>query len=120
MNEQTIFTAVLDLHPMERAAFLDGACERNYKLRERVDQLRQLHSDGADCLNRPAGPICITIDQPMAGRASMEIGPSQLLEQIGEGGFGVVFMAERQRPVRRRVALKVIKPGMDTRQVIAR
>ena len=48
------------------------------------------------------------------------IGPYKLLEQIGEGGFGIVFMAEQVRPVRRRVALKIIKPGMDTRQVIAR
>src|SRR5678816_3801538 len=47
-------------------------------------------------------------------------GPYKILEQIGEGGFGVVFMAEQEHPVRRRVALKVIKPGMDTRQVIAR
>ena len=48
------------------------------------------------------------------------IGPYKLLEQIGEGGFGVVFMAEQQQPVRRKVALKIIKPGMDTRQVVAR
>ena len=50
----------------------------------------------------------------------MIIGPYKLLEQIGEGGFGIVFMAEQQRPVRRKVALKVLKPGMDTRQVVAR
>ena len=120
MNEQTIFTAVLDLDPTERAAFLDSACESNYQLRERVEKLLQFHADGGDILNRPGGAIGLTIDQPIAEQPGIVIGPYKLLEQIGEGGFGVVFMAEQQRPVRRRVALKVIKPGMDTRQVIAR
>ena len=58
--------------------------------------------------------------QPISERAGTIIGPYKLLEQIGEGGFGVVYMAEQTEPVRRRVALKIIKPGMDTRQVIAR
>ena len=120
MNEQTIFTAVLDLDPTERAAFLDSACESNCQLRERVEKLLQFHADGGDILNRPGGAIGLTIDQPIAEQPGIVIGPYKLLEQIGEGGFGVVFMAEQQRPVRRRVALKVIKPGMDTRQVIAR
>ena len=120
MNEQTIFTAVLDLDPTERAAFLDSACESNYQLRERVEKLLQFHADAGDILNRPGGAIGLTIDQPIAEQPGIVIGPYKLLEQIGEGGFGVVFMAEQQRPVRRRVALKVIKPGMDTRQVIAR
>src|SRR5205823_4008909 len=56
----------------------------------------------------------------LAERPGTVIGPYKLLEQIGEGGFGVVFMAEQQEPVRRKVALKVIKPGMDTKQVVAR
>src|SRR5688572_19228644 len=59
-------------------------------------------------------------DEPIAERPGTIIGPYKLLEQIGEGGMGVVFLAEQQKPVKRRVALKVIKPGMDTRQVIAR
>ena len=53
-------------------------------------------------------------------RPGAEIGPYKLLQQIGEGGFGVVFMAEQERPIRRKVALKIIKPGMDTREVVAR
>ncbi len=57
---------------------------------------------------------------PVGERPGTVIGPYKLLEQIGEGGFGLVFMAEQQQPVRRKVALKVLKPGMDTRQVIAR
>jgi WD40 repeat protein/serine/threonine protein kinase len=120
MNEQTIFTAVLDLDPTERDAFLADACESNYPLRQRVEKLLQCHADGGDILNRPGGAFGLIIDQPIAEQPGIVIGPYKLLEQIGEGGFGVVFMAEQQRPVRRRVALKVIKPGMDTRQVIAR
>src|SRR5262249_37945954 len=61
-----------------------------------------------------------TADSPLRERAGTVIGPYKLLEQIGEGGFGVVFMAEQTQPVRRKVALKVLKPGMDTREVIAR
>ena len=56
----------------------------------------------------------------MSERAGSQIGPYKLLQEIGEGGFGVVYMAEQTEPVERRVALKIIKPGMDTRQVIAR
>ena len=59
-------------------------------------------------------------DEEIAERPGTVIGPYKLLQQIGEGGFGVVFLAEQARPVKRRVAVKVIKPGMDTRQVIAR
>src|SRR5436305_1902724 len=61
-----------------------------------------------------------TADEPAGERPGAVVGPYKLLEQIGEGGFGVVFMAEQQRPLRRKVALKVLKPGMDTRQVVAR
>src|SRR5216117_1513728 len=62
----------------------------------------------------------MTLDEPAGERPGTVIGQYKLLEQIGEGGFGVVFMAEQTQPVRRKVALKVLKPGMDTRQVIAR
>ena len=68
----------------------------------------------------PAERLALPSISPSRSSPGIVIGPYKLLEQIGEGGFGVVFMAEQQRPVRRRVALKVIKPGMDTRQVIAR
>jgi serine/threonine protein kinase len=60
------------------------------------------------------------VDQPIAESAGVVIGPYKLLEQLGEGGFGVVFMAEQLEPVRRQVVLKIIKPGMDSRQIIAR
>ena len=60
------------------------------------------------------------IDEPVAERPGQIIDRYKLLQKIGEGGFGVVYMAEQQEPVQRKVALKVIKPGMDTREVIAR
>src|SRR5262249_28477180 len=68
----------------------------------------------------PASAQVATVGQPITERPGNVIGPYKLLEQIGEGGFGVVYMAEQTQPVRRKVALKVLKPGMDTRQVIAR
>src|ERR671932_22344 len=65
--------------------------------------------------------LVATIDEPsVTERPGAVIGPYKLLEQIGEGGFGVVFLAEQTKPVRRRVALKVLKPGMDSKQVVAR
>jgi hypothetical protein len=67
-----------------------------------------------------AGSPAATTDPPAIERPGTVIGPYKLMEQIGEGGMGLVFLAEQQHPVRRRVALKVIKPGMDTRQVVAR
>ena len=71
-------------------------------------------------MERTAPDVDATLDVPIGERPGTVIGPYKLLEQIGEGGFGVVFMAEQTEPVRRKVALKIIKPGMDTRQVVAR
>src|SRR4029079_15218675 len=65
-------------------------------------------------------PPALTLDQPLTERPGTLIGPYKLMEQIGEGGMGLGFVAEQQEPVRRKVALKIIKPGMDTRDVIAR
>src|SRR5207248_8020320 len=72
-------------------------------------------------LESPAPGLDVTVDPPAAAEVpGAVLGHYKLLEQIGEGGFGVVFLAEQQQPVRRLVALKVVKPGMDSRQVIAR
>ena len=94
-----------------------------------MDEYAAKHPELADRI-RDLFPAVIAMEQPGPGatvdfappteRVGAIIGRYKLLEQIGEGGFGVVFMAEQQQPVRRKVALKVIKPGMDTRQVIAR
>jgi serine/threonine protein kinase/Tfp pilus assembly protein PilF len=105
----------------ERAAYLDGACGSDRELRERVDRLLAAQSKVHSFLEAPAPALVATVDEPrVTERPGTLIGPYKLLEQIGEGGFGAVFMAEQSEPIRRKVALKVLKPGMDTRQVVAR
>ena len=105
--------------PAEREAYLERVCGGDADQRRRVDQLLDDHARAGDFLEQPA-MLATLIVPPISEGPGMMIGPYKLLEQIGEGGFGVVFMAEQAQPVRRKVALKVIKPGMDTRQVIAR
>jgi WD40 repeat protein/serine/threonine protein kinase len=85
-----------------------------------VEALLRRYAEAEGPLDRPAVTLPTTTDQPLAEQPGALIGPYKLLEPIGEGGFGVVFMAEQQQPVRRKVALKVLKPGMDTRQIVAR
>jgi WD40 repeat protein/serine/threonine protein kinase len=105
----------------ERDAYLDRACAENIELRRRVEELLQASAKAESFLESPAIHLVATVDErPVSEGLGTIIGPYKLLEQIGEGGFGIVYMAEQQHPVRRKVALKVIKPGMDTRQVIAR
>jgi WD40 repeat protein/serine/threonine protein kinase/Tfp pilus assembly protein PilF len=103
----------------ERNAYLDQACEGQPRLRAEVEKLLWAAPRAEHFLERPfATPAAI--DQPITEKPGTLIGRYKLLEQIGEGGMGLVFMARQQEPVKRNVALKVIKPGMDTRQVIAR
>ena len=100
----------------ERARFIAAACQDDPELKQEVLSLLESHDNAGDFLeNSILAPISLITEKP-----GDTIGRYRLLEKIGEGGFGIVFMAEQQHPVRRRVALKVIKPGMDTRQVIAR
>jgi serine/threonine protein kinase len=108
--------------PEERAAFLDKACAGDAERRKRVEELLRAHQAAGNFLQgkRPNCDPAATIDEPVRERPGTWIGPYKLLEQIGEGGMGLVFVAEQTQPVRRKVALKVIKPGMDSRQVIAR
>ncbi len=121
-NVRPIFERALEIaSDAERQAYLDGACDAQPELRGKVEALLQAHAAAGSFLGEPAISVNETRPfDPIAEQPGVTIGPYKLLEQIGEGGFGVVFMAEQERPVRRRVALKVIKPGMDTRQVIAR
>src|SRR4051794_18587501 len=118
MSQTEIFNAAVQLPPEERVAFLDGACGANRELRGEVESLLHAHEAPDSFLREPVDRTGAY--EPLAERAGSLIGPYKLLEQIGEGGFGVVFMAEQTQPVRRKVALKILKPGMDTRQVIAR
>jgi len=105
----------------ERAAYLDKACGNNAALRAKVEALLKAHQQAGSFLNAPPFDPNVTLDtSPLTEGPGTIIGRYKLLEQIGEGGFGVVYMAEQQEPIRRRVALKIIKLGMDTKQVIAR
>jgi serine/threonine protein kinase/tetratricopeptide (TPR) repeat protein len=117
-------TALEKSAPAERAAYIAESCACDDELRRRVEVLLKAHDDPGSFMKSPdnalAPAVGATIDDPISERPGTVIGAYKLLEQIGEGGFGVVFMAEQQQPVRRKVALKVLKPGMDTRQVVAR
>src|SRR5689334_8874879 len=121
MNEQEIFAAALEQDANGRAVYLDAACGTDAELRRRVENLLQFHAQAGEFFEKPAAEIVATVKfAEITESPGTQIGPYKLLEQIGEGGFGVVFMAEQSTPVRRKVALKIIKPGMDSRQVIAR
>jgi WD40 repeat protein/serine/threonine protein kinase len=105
----------------ERQEYLDETCAGDAALRAEVESLLEASARAGSFLESPAPKLVTTADeQPVSEPPGPVIGPYKLLEQIGEGSFGVVFMAEQTHPVRRRVALKVLKPGMDTRQVVAR
>jgi serine/threonine-protein kinase len=120
MNAEEIFHAALARPPAERLAFLAAACAGDEPLQRRVTALLHAHENpGSFLADQPRSPAA-TIDDPMREGPGRVIGPYKLMEQIGEGGMGLVFVAEQQQPVRRQVAVKVIKPGMDTRRVIAR
>ena len=121
MDEASIFLEALQQStPEQRGAYLDRACAGNDAQRRSVEMLLKAHAKAGEFLNQPAAEPIATRDAPMAEGSATVIGPYKLMELIGEGGMGLVFVAEQQHPVRRKVALKVIKPGMDTRQVIAR
>jgi serine/threonine-protein kinase len=117
---QAVFLQAVELAAADRAAVLDRVCFGDAELRQRVHALLQAHEQPCSFLESAAPGLAATADEPLTERPGTIIGPYKLLEQIGEGGFGVVFMAEQNQPVRRKVALKVLKPGMDTRQVVAR
>jgi len=120
--EQSIFLAALEKNSGgDREAYLDQACGDNARLRAEIEALLAANEKSGDLLDAGAIGCVPTVDSPrVAEGPGAQIGRYKLLQEIGEGGMGVVFMAEQREPVKRRVALKIIKPGMDTRQVIAR
>jgi tetratricopeptide (TPR) repeat protein/serine/threonine protein kinase len=150
MNERTIFFETLDLDDAERVAFLDRACGGDAALRQRIEALLRCHAKAGDFLaspapeqlaagadtpegdpgpsgherqpRRPEGPLAPGFLAPSHRPGSLgRLGHYEVLEVVGQGGMGIVYRAEQQQPVRRRVALKVLRPGMDSlRQVIAR
>src|SRR5438552_12285847 len=138
---KTIFLQAAEIASADqRQAFISSACGTDEALRRDVEELLRhqqelgsfLESPAAElrALTQPGSPalreeglgegVVATMDEPITERPGTVIGPYKLLEQMGEGGVGLVFVAEQQQPIRRKVALKVIKPGMDTRAVIAR
>jgi eukaryotic-like serine/threonine-protein kinase len=121
LNVRSIFDRALDIaSPADRTAYLDEVCAAAPEMRRKVEALLNAYANAGSFLEHPAPAPDVTSELPIReGRGSV-IGPYKLLEQIGEGGMGVVFIAEQIRPVQRRVALKIIKAGMDTREVVAR
>jgi eukaryotic-like serine/threonine-protein kinase len=127
---KSIFLAAIEEHaPEQWPAFLDEACAGNAALRAEVEKLLQARAELGSYYEAPQR--LLDHDAPTTGAGvgatgtvaecpGTLIGPYKLLQQVGEGGMGTVFMAEQQHPVQRKVALKVIKPGMDSRQVVAR
>jgi serine/threonine protein kinase/Flp pilus assembly protein TadD len=121
MSEQEIYIEAMNRpDPADRRRFLDEACAGNEVLRERIESLIRQSDQLGSFLEKSPQPEATADVFNLAEKSGTQIGPYKLLQQIGEGGMGVVYMAEQHEPVKRRVALKIIKPGMDTRQVIAR
>src|SRR5260221_546862 len=128
MSERDIFIAALQQQdPAQRQAYLDDACAGQPELRQQVEDLLRLHEGAGSFLERPAAgsPATGALQDAPEEMSSPEapgaiIGPYKLIEQIGEGGMGTVWMAQQTAPVKRLVAVKLIKAGMDSRQVIAR
>jgi eukaryotic-like serine/threonine-protein kinase len=120
-NDLTIFNAALDIAgESDRAAYLDQACGSDAALRKKVESLLAAYASESGILEDlekdPLGARREGGDE----EPGTVIGRYKLQEKIGEGGFGEVWMAEQREPVKRRVALKIIKPGMDSRQIVAR
>ncbi len=118
---KAIFLEAVERQPQDKwGVYLDVACGDDPELRRQVEMLLEVHASGGSLLDKGAIAEKQTIDQPVTEGPGTQIGPYKLLQEIGQGGMGVVYMAEQSEPIRRKVALKIIKPGMDTRQVIAR
>jgi WD40 repeat protein/serine/threonine protein kinase len=121
-TDESIFAeALAKPSPGERAAFLERVCGADRAWRERIETLLRSHDEAGSFLKEPPDAFGATrADPPILESPGTIIDRYKLLQQIGEGGFGTVYMAEQKEPIRRRVALKIIKPGMDTKEVIAR
>src|SRR6266545_5182055 len=120
----TLFTEAVEYAgPAEQAAYLDRACGDQPEVRARVEALLRAHREAGHFLEgeAPTPPSGATVAEPLPGeRPGTVIGPYRLLQPLGEGGMGTVYLAEQTHPVQRQVALKLIRPGLDSRQVIAR
>src|SRR5437763_11451124 len=125
MTEESIFAAVLEKLPGDRAAFLDRECGPDAALRRRVEDLLAAHAAAGAFLDPPADGRTAVYQSARPDRAEDLVGRViagryKLLQLLGEGGMGAVYMADQTEPVKRRVAVKVIKAGMDSGRVLAR
>jgi tetratricopeptide (TPR) repeat protein/tRNA A-37 threonylcarbamoyl transferase component Bud32 len=130
--EDVFLSALRKAGPEEREAYLEQACGGDPELRRRVERLLRARAEAGDFLEQPAVQLGATVDpapggegerpdvSPPAEAVGSVIGPYKLLQKLGEGGMGTVWVAEQHQPVKRRVALKVVKPGMDSAQVLRR
>ena len=115
---QAIFDeAIAQESAEQRVKYLDEACANHPEVRARVEALLLAHSEAGGFFG---GQPAVTEIESISEKAGTQIGPYKLLQQIGEGGMGVVYMAEQTEPFERRVALKIIKPGMDSKEIVAR
>lgn len=121
-SAESIFGHAIEIEsPNDRVAYVNRACGDDARLRAEVEQLVADHFQAGTFLEQPALHVDLTAEMPpIMETLGSQIGPYKFLQELGEGGFGVVYMAEQKHPVKRRVALKIIKPGMDTKQVVAR
>jgi eukaryotic-like serine/threonine-protein kinase len=128
---QAVFLQALDVPPDQRPTFLDRECGGDGDLRRRVEGLLRAHGQSGSFLDHPAAVLDpAAMRDTLLGEADSptqadivtggQVGPYRLLQKLGEGGMGAVWVAEQEHPVRRRVALKLIKPGMDSTRVVAR
>src|SRR5262249_7979237 len=112
--------AVGKLPPEQWERYVAEACGQDTALQRQVAHFLDVHRQAGSFLEAPAPVLIATVEEQLSELPGTVIGSYRLMEQIGEGGMGLVFVAEQQQPVRRKVALKMLKPGMDTRQVVAR
>jgi serine/threonine protein kinase len=117
---QSLFRAAVEKPAEARAAFLDEQCDGDSVLKGRVQELVASHEETGSFLDREPPWLLSTENSDFSEAVGEKIGPYELRERIAEGGMGVVFVAEQEKPIRRKVAIKVIKPGMDSKLVIAR
>src|SRR3954469_18313095 len=120
MTPEELFHAALAKPPADRAAFLAAACAGDEALRRRVDVLVRAHEDPGSFLAAPKPASTADFDPPARAGSGTRGGPYKLWEPVGEGGMGEVWLAQQNEPVKRLVAVKLIKAGMDSKQVLAR
>ena len=120
-KEREIFNKAIEIEsPEERAAYIKIACGDDNNLIERIRALLSAHYEAEFLPPHPGNEELTLSEFPLSEVFGTVIGRYKLLEKIGEGGMAVVYMAEQEKPIHRKVALKIIKLGMDTKSVIAR